>query len=234
MRAIRHASFAAICCFVVLSPRQVATAPAPAPAVPGYQRFLSPASPLELAAAKKADRVAWIAFEEGKRNAYTAAAPAFSPVRLTKLPGGRRHRHVRDPDLGRRVDGDLRARDGAEPRRVGGQRVGRSERSRARHLGRAHDRRPGVPRGRAAERRLRAGAGRQFGALRARTARSIRAQSHAGEAGRRDGSRRDAVHPGVGRAERARRGRPTAGRSRSSPRAPTTASSSSTTWPRGP
>jgi dipeptidyl-peptidase 4 len=30
------------------------------------------------------DRVAWIAYEQGKRNVYTAAAPAFAPVRLTK------------------------------------------------------------------------------------------------------------------------------------------------------
>jgi dipeptidyl-peptidase-4 len=63
---------------------------APAPirttaASPAYQRFLSPASPLELVAARKADRIAWTAFEEGKRNAYTAAAPAFAPVRLTNF-----------------------------------------------------------------------------------------------------------------------------------------------------
>ena len=53
--------------------------------VPAYQRFLSPASPLELVAAKAVDRVAWTTFEEGKRNAYTAAAPAFTPVRLTNF-----------------------------------------------------------------------------------------------------------------------------------------------------
>jgi dipeptidyl aminopeptidase/acylaminoacyl peptidase len=63
---------------------------APAPirttaASPMYQRFLSPASPLELVAAKKVDRIAWTSFEEGKRNAYTAAAPAFTPVRLTNF-----------------------------------------------------------------------------------------------------------------------------------------------------
>jgi dipeptidyl aminopeptidase/acylaminoacyl peptidase len=52
---------------------------------PSYQRFLSPASPLELVAAKKVDRIAWTSFEEGKRNAYTAAAPAFTPVRLTSF-----------------------------------------------------------------------------------------------------------------------------------------------------
>jgi len=49
----------------------------------GYQQFLSPASPLEIVAARNVDRLAWVAFEEGRRNAYTAAAPAFAPVRLT-------------------------------------------------------------------------------------------------------------------------------------------------------
>ena len=29
--------------------------------------------------------MAWVTFEEGKRNAYTAAAPAFAPVRLTNF-----------------------------------------------------------------------------------------------------------------------------------------------------
>jgi dipeptidyl-peptidase 4 len=56
-----------------------------AAAVPAYQRFLSPASPLEVVAAKTVDRVAWTSFEEGKRNAYTAAAPSFTPVRLTNF-----------------------------------------------------------------------------------------------------------------------------------------------------
>jgi dipeptidyl-peptidase-4 len=54
-------------------------------ASPAYQRFLSPASPLELVAARKVDRIAWTSFEEGKRNAYTAAAPTFAPVRLTNF-----------------------------------------------------------------------------------------------------------------------------------------------------
>ncbi len=53
--------------------------------VPVYQRFLSPASPLELVAAKTVDRVAWTSFDEGKRNAYTAAGPAFTPHRLTNF-----------------------------------------------------------------------------------------------------------------------------------------------------
>jgi len=85
MRAIRRASFVAICCVLALHSRPATAAPPPASPVPAYQRFLSPASPLEMAAAKKVDRLAWVAFEEGKRNAYTAAAPAFTPVRLTRF-----------------------------------------------------------------------------------------------------------------------------------------------------
>src|SRR5579883_2155141 len=55
------------------------------PEVPSYQRFLSPASPQEVVAARKVDRIAWVDYAEGKRNAYTAAAPLFTPVRLTNF-----------------------------------------------------------------------------------------------------------------------------------------------------
>ncbi|HLJ46706.1 MAG TPA: prolyl oligopeptidase family serine peptidase [Bryobacteraceae bacterium] len=53
--------------------------------VPLYQRFLSPASPQEVVAARKVDRIAWVDYAEGKRNAYTSAAPMFTPVRLTNF-----------------------------------------------------------------------------------------------------------------------------------------------------
>jgi dipeptidyl-peptidase 4 len=52
---------------------------------PTIEQFLSPASPLELVSARKADRVAWVAYERGMRNVYTAAAPDFRPVRLTRF-----------------------------------------------------------------------------------------------------------------------------------------------------
>ncbi len=55
------------------------------PQTPLFQQFLSPASPQEVVAAAKADRVAWVDYAEGKRNAFTAAAPAFVPVRLTNF-----------------------------------------------------------------------------------------------------------------------------------------------------
>jgi dipeptidyl aminopeptidase/acylaminoacyl peptidase len=55
------------------------------PKVPSYQQFLSPASPQEVAAARKVDRIAWVDYAEGRRNAYTAVAPLFAPVRLTNF-----------------------------------------------------------------------------------------------------------------------------------------------------
>jgi dipeptidyl aminopeptidase/acylaminoacyl peptidase len=52
---------------------------------PTYKEFLNPASPQEVVAAKKMDRIAWVDYAEGKRNAYTAGAPLFTPVRLTNF-----------------------------------------------------------------------------------------------------------------------------------------------------
>jgi dipeptidyl-peptidase-4 len=65
---------------IALTPRVGARA-----AAPSIKQFLSPASPIQIAAATKTDRIAWIAYEEGKRNVYTAVAPAFAPVRLTSF-----------------------------------------------------------------------------------------------------------------------------------------------------
>ncbi|MBA2306000.1 MAG: S9 family peptidase [Acidobacteria bacterium] len=83
MRAARYSVIILVALFALASPR-VETA-APQTAAPLYQRFLSNANPLELVAARKVDRVAWTVYEEGKRNAYTAVAPAFTPVRLTSF-----------------------------------------------------------------------------------------------------------------------------------------------------
>src|SRR5688572_31926858 len=46
--------------------------------------YLAPGYPFELVSAKKADRIAWLVFERGMRNVYTAAPPAFTPVRITR------------------------------------------------------------------------------------------------------------------------------------------------------
>src|SRR3954469_22909371 len=52
---------------------------------PTIAQFLSAPYPFELVSARKAERIAWLAYEEGKRNVYTAAAPGFVPVRLTSF-----------------------------------------------------------------------------------------------------------------------------------------------------
>ncbi len=81
MRHLRHVLdpraiiIAALCGSSVLSAQHA----------PTIDQFLSPASPLELSSSRKADRVAWVAYERGMRNVYTAAAPDFAPVRLTKF-----------------------------------------------------------------------------------------------------------------------------------------------------
>lgn len=52
---------------------------------PTIEQFMSPASPLDLVAAKKADRLAWMVYDRGMRNVYSAGAPDFRPVRLTRF-----------------------------------------------------------------------------------------------------------------------------------------------------
>ena len=56
-----------------------------AQAKPTIEQYLSPASPLEVTSARKADRVAWMTYDRGLRNVYTAGAPDFRPVRLTRF-----------------------------------------------------------------------------------------------------------------------------------------------------
>jgi dipeptidyl aminopeptidase/acylaminoacyl peptidase len=72
--------FAVLCAsFVLLA------AAATAQDVPAIGPWLAPAYPYELVSAAKADRIAWLAYERGQRNVYTAAAPDFRPVRLTRF-----------------------------------------------------------------------------------------------------------------------------------------------------
>jgi dipeptidyl-peptidase 4 len=52
---------------------------------PSMAQFISPGYPASLVSAKKADRLAWVVLDAGKRNVYTAAAPDFKPVRLTSF-----------------------------------------------------------------------------------------------------------------------------------------------------
>jgi dipeptidyl-peptidase-4 len=83
MRAARYVLVALVAGSALAAPR-VETAPLQT-SPPLYQQFLSNPNPIELVAAKKVDRIAWTVYDEGRRNAYTAVAPAFTPVRLTRF-----------------------------------------------------------------------------------------------------------------------------------------------------
>src|SRR5258708_28621918 len=63
----------------------VSSAPAARTTTYTIDQFLSPASPLEVSAARKADRVAWVPYERGMRNVYVASAPELKTVRITKF-----------------------------------------------------------------------------------------------------------------------------------------------------
>jgi dipeptidyl-peptidase-4 len=53
---------------------------------PTIDQFLGAPSPLEVVAVAKAERVAWVVYDKGRRNVYTAAAPAYAPVKLSNFP----------------------------------------------------------------------------------------------------------------------------------------------------
>lgn len=52
-----------------------------------FEPYFNVASPLSLTSAAKTDRVAWMSYEAGMRNVYTAAAPSWKPVNLTHFVG---------------------------------------------------------------------------------------------------------------------------------------------------
>lgn len=83
---LRSLPLVALCATPLVAQTPAALASAPkGNAAPSIAAFLSPASPLSLVAARKADRLAWMAYEKGMRNVYTAAAPNFTPVKLTQF-----------------------------------------------------------------------------------------------------------------------------------------------------
>ena len=63
-------------------------------------QFMSAAFPLELVAAKKADRIAWISNDKGLRNVFTAAAPGFRAGARHLVHERRRRRHDAVVDFG--------------------------------------------------------------------------------------------------------------------------------------
>ncbi len=50
---------------------------------PTIEQILGPGFPYELVSAHATDRIAWIEYQRGMRNVYTATPPDFTPVRLT-------------------------------------------------------------------------------------------------------------------------------------------------------
>jgi dipeptidyl aminopeptidase/acylaminoacyl peptidase len=65
----------------VSSQRPVSTAGV----APTIDQFLMPGYPTEVVSAKKVDRIAWTAYERGRRNVYTAGAPQFQALRVTSV-----------------------------------------------------------------------------------------------------------------------------------------------------
>lgn len=64
---------------LVLAPVRALAADTPPP---GLAQAIGYSYPMELTAAAKVDRIAWITVEKGVRTVWTAAAPEFRPVRL--------------------------------------------------------------------------------------------------------------------------------------------------------
>lgn len=86
MRPLSSPRLRGVCSAAVLAPAlAIGALRADAQAVKSIAPFMSPASPLMLTSAKKADRIAWMVYDRGLRNVYTAAAPSFTPVRVTSF-----------------------------------------------------------------------------------------------------------------------------------------------------
>jgi len=66
-----------------VQPRAAHESPQLPPHLPTMSQFMTFAFPQDLVAARKAERIAWIANDKGRRNVFTAAAPDFKPVRVT-------------------------------------------------------------------------------------------------------------------------------------------------------
>src|SRR5215510_643352 len=79
---IRIARLAGVFCLSLVA---ATLSSAQSPTHPTIDQFFSAGFPSELVSAKRTDRVAWLGWERGKRNAYAAGAPAFAPQRLTKF-----------------------------------------------------------------------------------------------------------------------------------------------------
>src|SRR5262245_12075903 len=83
MRHVCRSVVPAIIVAVLLVPSWSARPEAAPGAAPTIDNFLMPGYPTEIVSAKKADRIAWTAYEHGRRNVYTAVAPDFHALRIT-------------------------------------------------------------------------------------------------------------------------------------------------------
>ena len=83
--SVRFFSAGAVIASLLVAPALLADTRSGAAAPVSIASILKPGLPLELVSAKKADRVAWVSYEEGKRNVFTAAAPDFRVVRATSF-----------------------------------------------------------------------------------------------------------------------------------------------------
>src|SRR5688572_1125183 len=75
---------AALATLAILSQASLAQT-ALTPASYSIADVLSPGFPYELVSARSQDRIAWIEYERGLRNVYTATAPRFEPRQLTEF-----------------------------------------------------------------------------------------------------------------------------------------------------
>jgi dipeptidyl aminopeptidase/acylaminoacyl peptidase len=62
-----------------------AATPAKKAAPNSIEAFMGPPSPLEISAAKKRDKIAWVSYERGMRNVYVASGPDFKPIKVTQF-----------------------------------------------------------------------------------------------------------------------------------------------------
>lgn len=82
---VSRLSLVAVVMSLVVAPSLLAERRPDAKAAVSIASILKPGLPLELVSAKKVDRIAWISYEEGKRNVFTAAGPNFAVVRATSF-----------------------------------------------------------------------------------------------------------------------------------------------------
>ena len=103
-------------------------------------QFMSPASPLEVSAAKKADKIAWVSYEKRHAQRLRRVGAGLQAGAHHEVHGRRRRRRQLGASVRRRHDGGVRSRLRSESAGLGRESVARSGRRRARRLGGAHRR----------------------------------------------------------------------------------------------